>query len=501
MDMSYARIAAASLLCAFAASAGAMNAVPGASHRDWTPQHVALDPGTLDLTLDADFLGGTAFVDNPTDGGSHDHGLVVAENPAGGYWLIGTSSADDGVHQVPVVSAFADDGSTTGPVSYPSDTTLTQLTSIVAATVGVNNGTPRIYVVGTYTFPTFDDYDFGVLCLDPANAFHGCAGFGTGGFIAMDFDLGGSDDDVPVAVTYDALAGTVYVLGNVSVAGGTAVGVFRFDSTTGAYDNDWGNLTPTSQGRFAYTLPWTSTPGAAAHAIVAGSPMLFEHDVFVVGASPASDVHPNDFDGFILPIDAVDGTGFDPLWNNGELYRVAFDLGQNTQFDSLTAVSLRHNGNLLIAGIADDDSGQELILGELDPVGAPRTDFCSGTGICAGNLYNAPVATAVVERPGDGSIVVGANNLDNDFNNIQGVYQIDPGGHTVTAFDQLSWPSNAGEQPLSYTTSVLVDSQNRVLQSGWRFWRDQNSDDDMTIARWRADDTIFGNDFGGRFAD
>ena len=498
--MKHARTSFVALLLAVAVPAGAKSAMPTPAI-DWRgTDQIDITPGSLDLTRDPGFAsGGSTFVDNPTSGGTNDRAVAIVEDGAGGYWLVGSSTADDGVHVTPVVTPFSAVGAAGTPMAYPEDTTLSGLSSIVAAVEGVNAGTRRIYVIGTYHSPGYPDADFGVICLDPAQSFHGCSSFGFNGVQSVAFDRGGSNDDTPRALAYDALSGDLYVTGTVDFGGYFAAGVVRLNGSTGARVSEWGNAT-TSNGTFVYPIQWTANGDAVPLAIVAGAPMLFEHDVFVVGFAFANSAH-TDTDGFVLPIDAVNGTGFDPLWNGGNLKRIFFDLGATNKIDALSAVSLRHNGSLLIAGQAENDTEIHMILGEFDPVGAARADFCGGTGVCQGFLSNESTPSAVLERPGAGDIVVGATSVDPAGDDVQAVYEFGPHGTAIVAYDEVAWDSAQSTTPLAIANGLLIDDENRVLQAGYRLWNLSIADYDMTVARWRATDSIFGNGFGGAYAD
>lgn len=458
----------------------------------------AVSPGTGDMTPDSSFP--TAFVDNPTSGGSFDHAVAIVPSDSGGYWLLGGSDADDGTHATPVVAEYSSTGVAMPPAFFASNTNLSSLLTIISAVKGVNNGVTRIYFVGEYVAPNFTDSDFGVVCMVPTSGFQACPGFGTNGHTSVAFDRGGSNNDFPTSVTYDASSGGLYIAGNVDIGGRTAVGVARIDGTTGARDSNWGNNS-TTDGTFVYPVTFKTNGSSYAKAITVGSPRFFAEDVFVVGNAEASG-NATDRDGFILPIDAVDGANFDAGWNAGAPRRVYFDLGTTTKTDFLTAVTLRHNGQLLVAGLANGDSGlTHLILGEFDGEGVPKTNFCGGLGVCQGPLFNAPYPAAIAERPGEGDIVIAATNTDSGGHGIQGIYEIDSRGASVLGYDETSWTSNTGTTPSSFTNGVLVDSADRVIEVGSRLWDSSTVDYDMTIRRWTAKDTIFGNSFGGPFVD
>ena len=458
----------------------------------------AVTPGTGDLTVNASLPG--SFVDNPTSGGSFDHALAVVPSDDGGYWLLGGSNANDGTHVTPVVTEVTDAGVVKPSVYYASNTALSSLVTLAAAVKGVNNGVTRLYFVGQYIDPGFSDSDFGVVCIEPANLYLACPGFGANGYSAVAFDRGGNKNDVPTSVAYDASSGALYIAGNVDVAGSTAVGVARFDGITGKLDTDWGNNT-TTNGTYVYPVNYTANGSSYTEAVAVGSPRFFAEDVFVVG-SAAANSSGTDRDGFILPIDAVDGAGFDTGWNGGMPKRVSFDLGATTKTDYIDAVTLRHNGQLLVAGHANGDSGlTHLILGEFDGEGVPKTNFCGGLGLCQGPLFNHPKPSAIAERPGAGDIVIAADNDDASGKSIQGIYEIDSRGVSVLAYDETSWTSNAGTTPDSFTNAVLVDDANRVIEGGTRVWNSPTFDYDMTIKGWIETDTIFGNSFGGIFVD
>lgn len=449
-----------------------------------------------DLTLDQTFnYDGIEWVDTS---GKSDIGLAVVDAGGGSYWLIGSTTAADGVHLTPVVTPFTSGGFAGTPVFYPGNTDLSSLNTIVGAVEGVNNGVRRIYVVGTYHQIGYPDTDFGVICLDPAHAFIACAGFGIRGLSSFAFDRGGSKNDVPSAIAYDDLNAALYVTGQVTTDTDYRVGVVRMSGTNGAPDTDWGNAT-TTDGSFVSSFEFRTGGFASPFAIVAGATSLFQHDVFVAGTAQVNS-DGSDTDGFVMAIDAVSGTGLDPEWNLGAPRRIFFDLGTTTKKDQITALSLRHNGALLIAGEAFGDNGlQQMIFGELTSAGTPHSGYCGGPGVCHGPLGDRPYVVGIVERPGAGDVVVEAsNNLGGVA--VEGAYQLGPTGTNVVASHTETWASTSGTGS-AFARSLTIDANNRVLAVGYRVYDAAAGDYSMTIVRYVAADSIFGNGFGGKYKD
>ena len=131
-----------------------------------------LTPGTRDLTLDPGFDGGGYdIVDITSTGHTSDRGVSVVPSDAGGYWLIGSTTANDNFHATPVVTQVSTTGVTGAPALYPGNTQLSSLNEITGAIKADSPGGSRIYVIGSYNASAFADDDFGVVCLSPANTF------------------------------------------------------------------------------------------------------------------------------------------------------------------------------------------------------------------------------------------------------------------------------------------------------------------------------------------
>lgn len=462
----------------------------------------ALTSGIRDLTLDAAFNGGNYdTVDITTTGHTSDRGISVVASDAGGYWLIGSTTANDNFHATPVITQVSTTGVTGIPTLYPANTQLSSLNQIAAATKAVGVGGSRIYVIGSYNVSAFADDDFGVVCLDPANAFLACSGFGSGGLSHFAFDRGGSNDDDPTAIAYDDASGDIFVAGQVDVGGHDAIGVVRLNGTSGAVVTSWGNAA-TANGTFIYSASYVSGGSTYPLAITVGSPRPAVRDAFVVGYATAN-ASGTDTDGVVLPIDTASGHAFDAGWNFGFAFRIFFDLGVSNKTDVISAVALRQNGNLLIAGHADGDAGlSRAIVGEFDSTGTPRAEFCGTAAICNRILGNQPIPMAIAERPGLGNVVVSAGNMTSTGVNIQSVYQLDHQGAAVTAIGETGYFSvGVNTPPYSQAAGILVDDRNNVLQAGYRIWNQTTNDYDMTIRRWYPADSIFASGFAGAFAD
>jgi hypothetical protein len=474
-----------------------------------------------DLTLDTRFGdGGSGIV--TLDGTDTSLGLddeVIKILPKSntfdtGYWVIAsqTNAGSNGTWKLLDIDNhgnFASTDSDADPfISVPVDALI--------ADVGSER---HVYLIGPS--PVGSDENWGIKCLNVSGgSFHGyCNAFGmqgadtTDGEVTIDFAQGSSHNDIARRVAY--YNGYLYVTGIVDVGTSVsdyAVGVAKIDATTGALDANWGDQAP-KNGKFIYNINYQANGFDIPNAIVVGmaNPLQIggvdtRVDIFVAGYSSVSSI---DNDGWVMAIDDNDSANgsFDHSWNTGHLNRLFFDLGSSHKQDSITAMTQRGNGDLLIAGYAVSDSSTEMVIGEIRPSGSLLSSFC-GAGACHSSyLSNSQVPAAIVERPGAGDFVVASNQTLDFFGDGQpvvGLYQFSANGNAVRANDYLDMDADPTYTNSTRANTLLLDPKNHdVVLGGWyRHTPPVNGYDNAGVISWyRATDSIFANGFGGVYHD
>jgi hypothetical protein len=136
-------------------------------------------------------------------------------------------------------------------------------------------------------------------------------------------------------------------------------------------------------------------------------------------------------------------------------------------------------------------------LASLEPDGTPTTGF-GVNGVASTNVgINTEVLDMVVRTNGD--LVVGMASsgiLPNPYSSdmLQSIAQFDASGNGPTSTVSIEYPSMV--TPGGRPTSLLMDSQDRVLVAGFRLW-DFNfpiPDSDHSVTRLLRDE-IFANGF------
>ena len=467
-----------------------------------TPAHAASD-----LTFDPDFAF-TGGKDTFSVGGASKQERVVALLPssgaAAGYWVV--SLAAQPLVSTVVLTHVTDQGGNAGTQITP----LLNITGVVAATIAEDYAHERIFLLGSAPGGAAD---FGVECLDVHNGdFHGdCANFSPAtGYTRIDFAQGGTPYDFPSCIAY--YNGSVFVAGRVNIAPDPgdvhfAIGVAKLSAGSGALVTTWGNLTP-SKGFFIKALNYTTNGADTPRAILATRPDPdgARVDVFVAGTAQAG---ANDTDGWIMAIDddLTEGAQLDPQWNSGNARRIFYDLGSTNKQDEITAMTQRHNGNLLVTGIAYRDDTNDLILGEIKPNGALLTSFNGGGLNHAQWTSFNQIPVAIAERPGAGNFVVASTDSYGLAATplVAGLAQFTANGTKVMASNFLNYAASDPSKNSTHGGGMIVDAKNRVIFAGWFLATPggvpTSDTDDEFIAGLEADDTIFANDFGGFYRD
>lgn len=469
---------------------------------DATTFRSALD---LDATFNGNSFNGTNgidFYDGNSGGDDAEYGIRTFLSRDSGYaYLVGrhvrSSGAPNDAFIVRITpngspdSTFGNNGKMYVSVPFP-------IADVAMDPSGI------FYFTGPIVTPPFTDKDFAVYCVvDDGTP---CDGFGTNGLAKKAIDINGQHDDVPWGIVYDAL-GSVFVFGfSNTAASGTNedVAVVKFNATTGGIKPGFGNHGGAAVLGFDLTANGSDIPYAALLTYPASPTGAYR--LYVAGSV---DRGANDTDGFVIALDPSTGA-YDTAFHNDPVI-VHTDLGTTIKFDTFTSMTELHDGHLLLAGYAQDDAGDEkLMLAKLNAAGGGKdTSFCgggscvneliAGTGALAFPLSHFVYTRGIAERPGNHDLVLSLTVKNDVFSGSDGhVYQeaveIGPSGNSLRTWTALDYAATSTPRD-SYTNSILVDNDNRVLITGSRQWNSATSDWDMTLARLVDTDTIFVNSF------
>jgi hypothetical protein len=174
---------------------------------------------------------------------------------------------------------------------------------------------------------------------------------------------------------------------------------------------------------------------------------------------------------------------------------------------------VRANGRIVVVGDYWHDIGgtvyPEITLIELDADGTldPAFGTVGVTHLLVGNNVETQ---GVAERPGLGRLVVATKDdgLDpaDSTDHQQSLVEFSTDGLRATSAIAFTFPSNGiNTASRSFPKGVVVDADNRALIWGWRNWEFTQGpfvlNRDMTMSRYLDDDAVFGNGFGGTYAD
>jgi len=430
--------------------------------------------------------------------------LLPSSGTNAGFWIV--SLAAQPLNSSVVLTHVNDQGRDSGTQLTPS----LGIINVVAAAIGGDYAHEKIFLLGS---APGGGADFGVECLDVHNGgfFGDCANFSPDfGYTRIDFAQGGTPYDFPACVAY--YNGAVYAAGRVNIAPGSdpvhfAIGVVKLSAGSGEVDTSWGNLDPT-RGFFVKALNYAPNGADIPRSILVTrpDPNGLRIDVFVAGTSQAGT---DDTDGWILAIDDdfSEGGQLDPQWNNGALRRIYYDLGPTNKRDEITAMTQRHNGNLLVTGIAYRDDSNDLILGEIRPDGTLQPSF-NGGGM-SHSMWTSfnQIPVAIAERPGAGNFVVASTDTYGLAATplVAGLAQFNPSGTRLMASNFLNYDASDTSKNSTHGGAMFVDAKNRVIFGGWYLATPGSvpttDTDDEFYAGLRAEDTLFANGFGGSYRD
>ncbi len=461
------------------------------------PQAFAGVVGTsigADLVID-DAFGDQGFtvVSYNDDYGVWDESVRIAAAESGGFWLFGFHRPSSGDDRVAISKLDADgllDPSFGEAGRIAATTGLTWVRDGLVA-----NG--RLYVAGVHLLTSSGPSVMAIACLEEDGSY--CANFGDAqGSVTVAANAPGMSSEAQRVLYRD---GALYLVGTTDPGGGdfghsSAIAVAKLDAATGALDSAFGGGSGPLPGTAVFDPDLIPAGNDYAYAAAFAS----NGDV-LVGGSAQTDAATQGSHAYVLAFDAATGTLNANFGNAGYAY-FSLDIGVHYDQDIVRAIRVLEDGRIIVAGDANHDDEffnvlPDVLLGSLDPDGQPTMDFgVNGmTHVAVGS--NTTVTDMVVRSNGDIVVSTPSNGLFPDPYNsdtLQSVAQFDSAGNGPTSTISFEYPSLV--TPQGWPTSLLVDSQDRILVAGFRLW-DFNfpiPDSDHSVTRLKRD-TIFADNF------
>ncbi|GEM_PF-2004730 len=439
--------------------------------------------------------------------GSNEAAMRIFPSSDGGYWLAGWHS---GLSLA--IAKLKADG--TYDTAYGSGGKKTIPTTMLNVYDVAKSGNDTLYFVGTRHTGSNADLDIEVACIDSSGT--PCSGFGPGGngIKGVWLDLGTdaqNKDDVPYAITW--FASQLFIVGETDTGSGAlknkAAFAINLNPTTGAQNTAFGNF-PARPGVFVHNPDHATNGRDTALGVLAYAPSPFAYRLVLVGETQRAQAGGEDTDGFVLSLNGVTGQVDDFLDDD-----VFADLGTRGK-DKLTQVMRRRNGGFIVAGTAADDSATPTQFQLL--LAAYRADGSADNGFNAGSnkrhalvLSGRNVPYGLAERADTRDLVVGINASDDLFGDghaLQAVVQFDRNGGTLHAMSVLDFAASTTADKGSWGSHLFLDGGGRVVTAGYRCWKKGAVgpltlciDQDMTAARFIANDTLFADGFGKSDSD
>lgn len=426
--------------------------------------------------------------------------LRIFERPAGaGFFILARHAHGNGTWDAVVLAVDAQ-GKNEKKYLIP-----TPMFRLDGATRDAGNG--KFYFVGGAKRTGRPDSDFAVTCMDITIGSSGgpCSGFGTGGTVLTSFDLGGSKDDVARRVISRPGTGII-------VAGWAKDGANRYVFAVAAYYRDSGALLTRfgTGGKFNHDV---YQPGNASLDVNVFDIALSDHPaedtiIYIAGDYSRVPAH-NEYTGLVMALRGWDGT-LAPFGTYG--YRqINAGLGNcavNCN-ESISAISVKHDGSLAFAGSARDRLGNNLrIVGGMMPSGALDTRLCHGAGVCQlGYTFpdrgsgNSITPYAIAEHPMNRDLVVSDTTYYANSTVRKSYYGYLVAGRKAT--QRWDYGGNFGTSPTWYESypadTILVG--NKKITVGTYGYNEAVKDYRIAIASEIDLDSIFFDQFGGQRTD
>lgn len=474
----------AGLLAAFLAQSPLLAAAPFAPHAV-----IGVSIGT-DLTVDTSFGdAGYTVVNYNDDDGTWDEAVRVIAADDGGFWLVGFHRTNADADRLAISKL---DAHGVIDLAYGVDGKMLVPTGVNLIRDAILVG-GRFYIAGIH-FVDATLGIFGVACVELDGT--PCEGFGDGGTVTIAINEPGFNSEADRILFRD---GALYAIGDTDPGGNTghssAMALAKLDASTGALDPTFGdgsgplpgteildpNLHPDGND-FAYAAAFAGN----GNVLVGGS------------AQSSADLGS---EGYVLSIDPTTGA-LDLTFGSGGYVYFSFDTGVHFDDVSVHAIQVRDDGRILVAGNANHDDEffntlTDVLLASLEPDGTPTAGF-GVNGVTHINVgVNTETLDMVVRANGDLVIGMASNGIaPNDFTSdmLQSIAQFDASGNGPTSTISIEFPSQV--TPGGRPTSLLVDSQDRIVVAGFRLW-DFNfpiPDSDHSVTRL-VRDSIFASGF------
>lgn len=436
--------------------------------------------------------------------GKESWALRVFERPTdAGYFILAKHGRGNGTWDA-VVLAIDKQGRNEKKYLIP-----TPMFRLDDATYDQGNG--KFYFVGGAKRAGHADSDFAVTCMDITLGASGgvCNGFGSGGTTWTAFDLGGSKDDVARRVISRPGTGVI-------VAGWAKDGANRYVFAVSAYYRDSGApLTRFgSGGKFNHDVYQTGNANldVNVYAIALSDDTPEDTTIYIAGNYSRVAPH-NEYAGLVWALRGWDGT-LAPFGTYG--YRqIQLGLGNcaTNCSEGVGAVAVRHDRSLAISGWAYDMLGNGLMtIGGLTADGALDVRLCAGAGVCqkgysfpnqgSGNWY-AP--HSVAEHPMNRNLLAAQASYQPGWNTRYraGSFYTNRTA-TTTAWEHwghdYAYPGVPPALYPSYPAHTIWSGKHQI-EVGTYGYDETVKDYRIAIVRFKDDDPIFFDQFGGAHSD
>lgn len=449
---------------------------------------VGISIGT-DLMVDTRFGDdGYTVVDYNDAEGTWDEAVRVIAAEDGGFWLVGFHRTDANADRV-AISKLDADGKIDASYGVGGKLLAPTGVSLVYDAILADG---RFYLAGIHFLDTPGLGIFGVACVQLDGT--ACPGFGDGGTVVIALNSPGFNSGATRILYRD---GRLYAVGTTDPGGGaghsSAMAVAKLDAQTGALDTTFGDGSGPMLGTVVFNPDLYPDGYDFAYAAAFAS-----NGKVLVGGS-AQNNNNQGSNGYVLAFDPTTGA-LDPAFGNGGYAYFSFNTGVHFDQVSVRAIHVRDDGRIIVAGDANHDDEffntlTGVLLASLAPDGTPAAGF-GVNGVTRAEVgLNTEVLDMAVRANGDLVVAMASNGiLPNPYTSsmLQSIAQFDAAGNGPTSTVSIAYPSMVS--PGGRPTSLLMDSQDRVLVAGFRLW-DFNfpvPDSDHSLTRLLRDNIFAG---------
>jgi len=465
------------------------------------PNDVVGTPIGSDLMLDTSFGdSGSAIMNFNDANGTWDEPVRVIAAADGGLWVVGFHRPDDVGNDGLAIAKLGADGAP--DPAYGTNGQRVAAAGVTYINDAILGDDGRFYVAGQYQATPSDAIEFGIGCVETDG--EPCADFGDGGSVAVAMAAAGFSSGAARVLYRD---GALYAIGNTDPGGGdfghsSAIAVAKLDAATGALDPAFGNAGGGGAGKSMFDL--NLFPAGLDYAYDAAFGVDGSGDSVVLIGGSAQTTDNQSSAAYVLAFDPTTGE-LDASFGNAGVTYLPIQVGAHLDQVSTTAIAVRADGRILVAGNANHDDADfnitnDVLLAALKPDGGLDGDF-SGGGLAHLNVgFNTETTAIALRANGDLVVTVQSNGLLPDEYepfNLQSVIEFDANGAGPIATTSLLFASDPEQSPLGRPKSVIIDTNDRVVVAGLRLWGYTNwpvPDFDFTATRL-VRDTIFANGF------